>query len=191
MVRKYLEWHSHEVRTELSHSPYNGQALQLGGGIGFLSLVEGPRCAADDALLAIADLSQDCAEARGRRVGIQPKSLAEVGEGSDGSGREERLEVVEGGLAVGAPMEGRVFPGQNMQGTCDVCEVFHISPIVAGETKERADFGGDFGRWDLSNSREEHRVWQEALFRGPVTQVTDLFCSESAFLGNQLEVSVL
>ena len=59
MVCKYLEWHSHEVRTEPSHSPYNGQALQLGGGIGFLSLVEGPRSAADDALLAIADLSQD------------------------------------------------------------------------------------------------------------------------------------
>ena len=94
MVRKYLEWHSHEVRTELSHSPYNGQSFQLGGGIGFLSLVEGPRSAADDALLAIADLSQDCAEACGRLVGVQPKSLAEVGEGSDGAGSEERLEAV-------------------------------------------------------------------------------------------------
>ena len=144
MVRKYLEWHSHEVRTELSHSPYNGQALQLGGGIGFLSLVEGPRSAADDTLLAMADLSQDCAEACGRRVCIQPKSLAEVGEGSDGAGREEHLEAVEGSLAVGAPMEDRVFPGQSMQGTCDGCEIFHISPVVAGETKERADFGGGF-----------------------------------------------
>ena len=125
MVRKYLEWHSHEVRTKLSHSPYNGQALQLGGGIGFLNLVEGPRSAADDALLAVVDLRQDCAEACGRRVGVQPKSLAEVGEGSDGAGSEERLEAVEGGLAVGAPMEDRVFPGQSMQGTCDGCEVFH------------------------------------------------------------------
>ena len=44
--------------------------------------------------------------------------------------------------------------------------------------------------WDLPNSREERRVWQEALFRDPVTQVTDLFCGESAFLGPQLEVSV-
>ena len=102
MVRKYLEWHSHEVRTELSHGPYNGQALQLGGGIGLLSLVEGPRSAADDALLAVVDLRQDCAEACGRRVGVQPKSLAEVGEGSDGAGSEEHLEAVEGGLAVGA-----------------------------------------------------------------------------------------
>ena len=76
MVREYLEWHSHEVRTRLSHSPDNGQALQFGGGIGLLSLVEGPRSAADDTLFAIADLSQDCAEACGRRVGIQPESLA-------------------------------------------------------------------------------------------------------------------
>ena len=87
-------------------------------------------------------------------------------------------------------MKDRVFPGQSMQGTCDDCGVFHISPVVAGETKERADFGGGFGRWDLPNSREERRVWQEALFRDPVTQVTDLFCGESAFLGPQLEVSV-
>ena len=190
MVRKYLEWHSHEVRMEISHSPYNGQALQLGGAIGFLSLVEGPRNAADEALLAIADLSLDCAEACVRCVGIQPKSLAEVGEGSDGAGREKRLEADEGGLAVGAPMEDRFFPGQSMQGTCDGCKIFHILPIVPGETKERADFGSSFGRWDLPNSREKRRVWQEALFRDPVTQVTDLFCGESAFLGPQLEVSV-
>ena len=190
MFREDLEWHSHEIRTELSHSPYNGQALQFSGGIGFLSLVEGPRSAADDALLTVADLSQDCAEACGRRIGAQPKSLAEVGEGSEGAGSEERLEAVEGGLAVGTPMEDRVFPGQHMQGTCDGCEVFHISPVVAGETKERADFGGGFGRWNLPNSREERRVWQEAFFRDPVTQVTDLFCSECAFFDPQPEVGV-
>ena len=190
MAREYLEWHSHEVRTELSHSPDNGQALQFGGGIGLLSLVEGPRSAADDTLFAIADLSQDCAEACGQRIGIQPEGLAEVREGSDGAGREERLEAVEGGLAVGAPMEDRVFPGQSMQGTCDGCEVLHISLVVTGETKERADFGGCFGRQDFPNSHEERRVWQEALFRHPLTQVTDLFCGKSAFLGPQLEVSV-
>ena len=155
MIREYLEWHGHEVWTELSHSLYNGEAFQLGGGIGFLSLVEGSRSAADDALLAVADLRQDCAEACGRRVGVQPKSLAEVGEGSEGADSEERLEVVEGGLAVGAPMEDRVFPGQSMQGTGDGCEVFHILPVVSGETKERADFGGGFGRRDLPNSCEE------------------------------------
>ena len=63
MICEYLEWHGHEVWTELSHSPYNGEAFQLGGGIGFLSLVEGSRSEADDALLAVADLRQDCAEA--------------------------------------------------------------------------------------------------------------------------------
>ena len=59
MFRKYLEWHSHEVWTELSHSPYNDEAFQLGGGIGFLSPVEGSRSAADDALPAFAYLHQD------------------------------------------------------------------------------------------------------------------------------------
>ena len=100
-------------------------------------------------------MRQDCEEVCGRHVGVQPKSLAEVREGSDGAGSEERLEAVEGGLAVGAPMEDRVFPGQSMQGTCDGYEVFHIPPVVSGGTKERADFGGGFGMWDLPNSREE------------------------------------
>ena len=190
MVCKNLEMHSHEVMMELSYSPDNGQALQFGGGIGLLSLVEGPRSAADDTLFAIADLSQHCAEACSRCVGIQPKGLAEVREGSDGTGHEERLEVVEGGLAVGAPMEDRILPGQSMQGTCDGCDVLHISSVVTGETKEGADFGGCFGRRNFPNSREERQVWQEAFFRDPVTQVTDFFCGESTFLGPQLEVSV-
>ena len=114
--------------------------------------------------------------------------MAEVGEGSDGAGSEERLEVVKGGLAVGAPVEDRVFPGQSMQGTGDGCEVFHIPPVVSGETKERADFGGSFGWRDLPNGRDELRVWQEAFFRDPVTQITDLFSGERPFLGPQLEV---
>ena len=61
--------------------------------------------------------------------------------------------MVEGSLAVGAPVEDLVFPGQSMQGTCDGCEVFHIPPVVAGETKERADFGGGFGRRPSSVTR--------------------------------------
>ena len=59
MVSVYLKWHSHEVRPELGYRPHDSQALQFGGGVGFLSLVEGSGSAADDALLAIADLSQD------------------------------------------------------------------------------------------------------------------------------------
>ena len=62
MVRVDLKWHGHEVRTELGHGPYNGEAFQFSGGIDFLSLVEGSRGAADDALSAFADLGQDCAE---------------------------------------------------------------------------------------------------------------------------------
>ena len=159
MIREDLKWHGHEVGTELSHSPYNGKALQLGGGVGLFSLVEGSRSAADDALPAFADLRQDCAKACGGCVGVQPKGLAEVGEGSDGTGGEEHFEAVEGALAVGAPVEDRVFPGQSMQGAGDSCEVFHISPVIPCETKERADFGGGFGRRDLPDGREECRVW--------------------------------
>ena len=185
MVREYLEWHIHEVRTELSHSPDKGQALQFGGGIGLLSLVEGPRSAVDDMLFAIADLSQDCAEACGRRVRIQPEGLAEVREGSDGAGREERIEAV---WQSALQWKTASFPIRACRGPAMAAKFFTCQ-LVTGETKERADFGGCFGRRDFPNSREERRVWQEALFRDPVTQVTGLFCSERAFLGPQLEVS--
>ena len=86
--KKYLGWHSHEVRPELCYRPHDSQALQFSGRVGLLSLVESPGSAADDALLAIADLSQDGAEACSGGVGVQPKGLADVREGSDGAGRE-------------------------------------------------------------------------------------------------------
>ena len=79
--------------------------------------------------------------------------------GSDGTGGEEHFEAVEGALAVGTPVEDRVFPGQSMQGAGDSCEVFHISLVIPCETEERADFGGGFGRRDLPDCHEEHRVW--------------------------------
>ena len=87
-------------------------------------------------------------------------------------------------------MEDLVFPGQSMQGTGDGCKIFHISLVIPCETKERADFGGGFWRRDLPDGCEEHRVWQEAFFRDPVAQITDLFGGEGAFLGPQLKVSV-
>ena len=88
MVSVYLEWHSHEVRPELGYRSHDSQALQFGGRVGFLSLVESPGSAADDALFAIADLSQDSTEACDGGISIQPKSLAEVREGSDRAGRQ-------------------------------------------------------------------------------------------------------
>ena len=94
------------------------------------------------------------------------------------------------GLAVGAPMEDRVLPGQSMQGTCNGRKVLYIPPVVTGETKEGADFSGGFGRRNLPDSREECRVWQEALLRDLVTKVAGLFCGEGAFLGPQFKVSV-
>ena len=63
MIRVDFEGHGHEVWSELRNGPNNGEAFQLGGGVGFLRLVEGSIRAADDALLAFLDLSEDCAEA--------------------------------------------------------------------------------------------------------------------------------
>ena len=88
VVSVYLEWHSLEVRPELGYRPHDSQALQFGGRVGFLNLVEGPGNAANDALFAVADLSHDSIEACGGGIGIQPKSLAEVWEGSDRAGRQ-------------------------------------------------------------------------------------------------------
>ena len=62
MVGEDLKWHSHEIWPEFGYRPNDGQAL--------LSPVEGPRSAADGALFAIADLSQDRTEACSRCVGI-------------------------------------------------------------------------------------------------------------------------
>ena len=67
---------------------------------------------------------------------------------------------------------------------------FYISPVIPGETKERADFGGGFRRRDLPDGREECRVWQEAFLCNPVPQVTDLFSGEGTFHRSQLEIIV-
>ena len=111
MVSKHLKWHSHEVGPELGYRPHGSQALQFSVRVCLLSLVESPGSAADDVLLAIADLSQDSAEACSGGVGVQPEGLAEVREGSDGAGREQCFQLIEDGLAFGAPVEGRILPG--------------------------------------------------------------------------------
>ena len=111
MVRKYLEWHGHEVRTELGDCPHNRQALQLNGWVRLFSLIQSPRSAADDALLAVPNLGQDRTEACGGGVGIEAKSLAEVRESCDRTRSQSCLELVECGLAVLAPMEDHIFSG--------------------------------------------------------------------------------
>ena len=111
MVSVYLKWHGHEVRPELGYRPHDSQALQFGGREGFLSLVEGPGSAADDAFLAIVDLGQDSTEACCGGVSVEAEGLAKVREGSDGAGRQQMLKPVEGDLVFGAPVKDRVFPG--------------------------------------------------------------------------------
>ena len=88
MVSVYLKWHSHEVRPEIGYRPHDSQALQFGGWVGFLSLVEGSGSAADDALLAIPDLGQDSAEACSGGVGVEAEGLAKVQECSDEASRQ-------------------------------------------------------------------------------------------------------
>ena len=94
-------------------------------------------------------MSEDCAKTCGRRVRIQPEGQAEVGEGGDGADGEESLEAVEGVMAVQAPVEGRILPGQGVQRSGDGCEVFHVAPVAPGETQKRANFPGVLGRADL------------------------------------------
>ena len=88
MVCVDLKWHRHEIRSEFGYRPYDGQALQFGARVGFLRLVEGSGSAADDALFAIPDLSQDSTEACGGGVGVEAEGLAKVREGSDGASRQ-------------------------------------------------------------------------------------------------------
>ena len=190
MVSEHLKRHSHEVRPELGYRPHDSQALQFSGRVGFLRLVESPGSGADDALLAIADLSQDSAEACSGGVGVQPKGLSEVREGSDGAGCEQGFQLIEGGLAFGAPVEDCIFPGQSVQRTGNRGEVLYISPVITGETQEGADFRGSIGRWDLPYGCEERGIWQKAFFGNLVAQVADLFRSKRALLSPQLEIGV-
>ena len=85
-------------------------------------------------------------------------------------------------------MEDRILPGQCMQRAGDCCEILHISLVITGKTQEGADFSGSFGRRDLPDGRGERWIREEALFRYPVPQITDLFGGEGAFLGAKLEV---
>ena len=84
-------------------------------------MVEGAGGAADDAFFAFSNLSEDCAETCGRLVRVEPEGQAEVGEGGDGAGGEERFEAVEGILAVRAPVEDRVLSGQGVKWSSDGC----------------------------------------------------------------------
>ena len=63
VIRVDFEGHGQEVWSELRNGPNNGEAFQLGGRVDFLCLIEGARRAADDALLAFPNLSEDHAEA--------------------------------------------------------------------------------------------------------------------------------
>ena len=158
MVSKNLEWHGHEVRTELHNGPDDSETFQFSGGVGLLSMVERPRGATDDPLLALPDLRQYCAEACSRLVRVKMEGLAKVGKGGDGTGGEECFQAVEGILAVSAPMEDRVLPGQRMQWAGDCCKIFHITPVIPGKTQEGADFSGGFGRQNLLDGRKEHWI---------------------------------
>ena len=139
-----LKWHRHQVRLELCDAPDDGE-------ICFFCLVEGALRAADNELLAFPDLNEDCAEVCCRRVGIQPKWQAAVGEGSDGAGGEESLEAIEGILAVWTPVEDHIFPGQRMKRPGDGGEVLNIMLVISDETQKRANFRGILGETDISD----------------------------------------
>ena len=68
-----------------------------------------------------------------------------------------------------------------MQRAGDCCKIFHIAPVIPGKAQEGADFNGGFGRWDLPDGREKRWIWEEAFFRHPVPQITDLLGGKGAF----------
>ena len=70
MVCIDLEQHRHQVWAELDDGPVDGEAIQFRGGVFFLSLVEGVRGTANNALFAFPYLCKDCAEACSGGVGI-------------------------------------------------------------------------------------------------------------------------
>ena len=190
VVRVHVEWHSHQVRTELRNCPDDGETLQLSGGVGLLGLVERPRRTTDDAFLAFPDLCQYCADACSRRVRIQSEGLAKVGEGSNRAGGEECSEAVKSVLSVGAPMKDRILPGQCMQWVGDSRKILNITPVIPGKTQEGADFSGGFRRWNLPNGHKERWIRHEALLCYPVPQVTDLLGGESTFFGAEFQLVV-
>ena len=77
-----------------------------------------------------------------------------------------------------------------MQRASNCCKILHISPVIPSKAQEGADFSGGFGGWDLSNGREERWIWEEAFFRHPEPQITDLFGGEGAFLCTEFKVCV-
>ena len=146
MIRKHLKGYGHEVWTELGDCPHNRQALQFSGWVRLLSLVQSPRSAADDALLALPNLSQDSTEACCGGVGVQPECLAEIRKSSDWAGSEPGLQLVKCCLAVFAPVEERIFSGQSVQGRGNNGKTLDIPAVITGKTKKErtsvAVFGG-------------------------------------------------
>ena len=132
MIREYLKWHGHEVRTELGDCPHNRQALQFGGRIRLFSLIQSPRSAADDALLAFPNLSQDSTEACCGGVGVQPECLAEIRKSCDRAGGKPGLQLIKCCLAVLAPIEERIFSGQSVQGGGNSGKALDVPAVITG-----------------------------------------------------------
>ena len=138
MIRKHLKGYGHEVWTELGDCPHNRQALQFSGWVRLLSLVQSPRSTADDALLALPNLSQDSTEACCGGVGVQPECLAEIRESSDWAGSEPGLQLVKCCLAVLAPVEERIFSGQSVQGCGNSGKTLDIPAVIKRQDQEKS-----------------------------------------------------
>ena len=168
MIREYLKGHNHEVRTELGDCPHNRQALQFGGWVRLFSLIQSPGSAADDALLAFPNLSQDGTQACSRGVSVQPKCLAKVGEGCDRTCGKSSLQLIESCLAVLAPMEERILPGQSVQGGGDGGKPLDVPAVITGKTKKGAHFCGCFRGRNVPDCSQERGIWQQTLLCHPV-----------------------
>ena len=81
-------------------------------------------------------MCEDCTEACGGGVGIQPEWQAEVWEGGDGAAGEKGLEAVEDVLALWTPIEDCFFSGESVEWADDCSKIFDITPVVPGEAQE-------------------------------------------------------
>ena len=159
MIREYLEWHSHEVRRNLATAHTIAKHSNFGGWVRLFSLIQSPGSATDDALLAFPNLSQDGTKACRGGIGIQPKCLAEVGEGCDRTCGKPSLQLVECCLAILAPMEERILPGQSVQGSGDGGKALDVAAVKPRQTKKGAHFGGCFRGWNVPDRSQERRIW--------------------------------
>ena len=112
----------------------------------------------------------------------------EVGEVKDGFGEEEVFERVEGGLARGRPVPGKVLLGEVEEGASDVGVVGDESTVEVGESEEGANIFHLGWRRPVCNAVELDGVHGQLARFDDHSKVFHLVGSELALLEFQVKV---